>query len=185
MKIEFPDGKDALSEFILFKDRVYDYCTVRWPADPPHDMALLTDQSAGCEDRTFRPILVRDGADIVARAVSVLDARYNRHWNERLGHVIWFEAMPGTRDAVRLLMDTACDWLKGQGAEAARTGCGLGVTDTAFVVYDYELLPPLIVRQNPAYYHSLLKDALRDRAWVGRLQNTGDPRTDRASRKHA
>ena len=25
MKIEFPDGKDALSEFIFFKDRVYDY----------------------------------------------------------------------------------------------------------------------------------------------------------------
>ena len=42
---------------------------------------------------------------------------YNRHWNERLGQVIWFEAMPGTRDAVRLLMDAACDWLKGQGAE--------------------------------------------------------------------
>jgi hypothetical protein len=82
MKTEFPYGKDALSEFILFKDRVYDYRTIRWPADLPHDMALLTDER-GCEDRTFRPILVRDGADIGARAVAVLDVRYNRHWNAR------------------------------------------------------------------------------------------------------
>ena len=168
MKTEFPGSKDALSEFVLFKDRVYDYRAIRWPADLPHDMALLTGESAGCEDRTFRPILVRDGEDIVARAIAVLDARYNRHWNERLGHIIWFEAMPGTRDAVRLLMDSACDWLKGQGAQAARTGCGLGVTDTAFVVDDYESLPPPLVRQNPPYYHALLKDAgfETERGWV-------------------
>jgi hypothetical protein len=167
MKTEFPNGKDALSEFLLFKDRVYDHRTVRWPADLVHDMALLTGESAGCEDRTFRPIVVRDGADIVARAAAVLDARYNRHWNERLGHVIWFEAMPGTRDAVRLLMDAACDWLKSQGAEAARTGC-LGLTDTPFAIDDYESLPPVILRQNPAYYHSLLKDAgfETERGWV-------------------
>jgi hypothetical protein len=65
-------------------------------------------------------------------------------------------------------MDTACDWLKGQGAEAARTGFGLGVTDTAFAVDDYESLPPVIVRQNQAYYHSLLKDFgfETERGWV-------------------
>jgi len=168
MKTEFPDGKNALSEFVLFKDQVYDYRAIRWPADLQHDMALLTGESAGCEDRTFHPIIVRDGADILARAVAVLDARYARHWNERLGHIIWFEARPGTRDAVRLLMDEACDWLKGQGAQAARTGCGLGVTDTAFAVDDYESLPPVFARQNPAHYHSLLKDAgfETERGWV-------------------
>jgi hypothetical protein len=167
MKTEFPKGKDALSEFILFQDRVYENRSIRWPADLPHELALLTGESATCEDRTFCPILVREGADIVARAVAVLDTRYNRHWNERLGHVIRFEAMPGTREAVRTLMDAACEWLKDQGAAAARAGC-LGVTETPFVVDDYESLPPVLLRHNPAYYHRLLKDAgfETERGWV-------------------
>jgi predicted GNAT family acetyltransferase len=124
-------------------------------------------ESAASEDRTFRPILVREGADIVARAVAVLDTRYNRHWNERLGHIIRFEAVPGTRDAVRTLMDAACEWLIDQGVVAARAGC-LGVTDTPFVVDDYESLPPPLLRQNPSYYHQLLKDAgfETERGWV-------------------
>ncbi len=83
----------------------------------------------------------------------------NRHWNERLGHIIMFEAMPNSREAVKLLMDTACDWLKSKGTEAARAGFGLGLLDMPFVIDDYESLPPALVRQNPAYYHSLLKDA--------------------------
>ena len=167
MRIEFPEGKDALSEFVLFRDRVYENRSIRWPANLANGLALLMRESAGSEDRTFCPIVVRDGGDIVARAVAVLDARYNRHWNERLGHIISFEAMPGTREAVRRLMDAACEWLKHQGAEAARTGC-LGATDMPFVVDDYESLPPSLLRHNPAYYHRLLKDAgfQTERGWV-------------------
>jgi hypothetical protein len=167
MKTEFPEGKDALSEFVLFRDRVYENRSIRWPANLANGLALLMRESAGSEDRTFCPIVVRDGADIVARAVAVLDARYNSHWNERLGHIISFEAMPDTREAVRMLMDAACEWLQHQGTEAARAGC-LGVTDTPFVVDDYESLPPILLRHNPAYYHRLLKDAgfETERGWV-------------------
>ena len=167
MKIEFPEGKDALSEFLLFRDRVYENRSIRWPANLANGLALLMRETAGSEDRTFRPIVVRDGADIVARTVAVLDTRYNRHWNERLGHVISFEAMPGSRKAVRLLMDAACEWLQRQGAEAARAGC-LGTTDSPFVVDDYESLPPILLRHNPPYYHRLLKDAgfETERGWV-------------------
>src|SRR3984893_7349163 len=159
MKIEFPEGNDALTEFILFSDRVYAYRSVRWPASVEMQMPLLTGQSADCEDRTFKPLLIRDHSDIVARAVAVVDDRYNRHWNERLGHFIMFEALADTREAVKLLMDTACDWLKSKGIEAARAGFGLGLIDMPFVIDDYESLPPAFVRQNPAYYHCLLKDA--------------------------
>jgi hypothetical protein len=167
MKTEFPQGKDALSEFILFQNRVYENRSIRWPADLRDELALLTGESAACEDRTFYPIAVREGADIVARAVAVLDTRYNRHWNERLGHIIRFEAMPGAREAVKMLIDAACEWLKRQGALAARAGC-LGVTDPPFVVDDYESLPPPLLRQNPAYYHRFLKDAgfETERGWV-------------------
>src|SRR5271167_2118781 len=79
MKTEFPEGKDALSEFVLFRDRVYENRSIRWPANLANGLALLMRESAGSEDRTFCPIVVRDGADIVARTVAVLDTRYNRH----------------------------------------------------------------------------------------------------------
>jgi hypothetical protein len=159
MRLEFPEGKDALTEFILFHDRAYAYRSARWPASVELQLPLLTGQSADCVDRTLKPLLVRDRAEIAARAVAVIDERYNRHWNERLGHIIMFEALPNSGEAVKLLMDAACDWLKGKGTEAARAGFGLGLLDMPFVIDDYESLPPPFVRQNPAYYHCLLKNA--------------------------
>ena len=77
-----------------------------------------------------------------------------------------FEAMPNTRDAVNPMMDAASEWLKANGATAARAGYGL--LEFPFVIDDYETLPPDIARQNPAYYHSLLKDAgfETERGWV-------------------
>jgi hypothetical protein len=68
-----------------------------------------------------------------------------------------FEALPDTRDATRRLLDEACDWLAGRGAEAIRLG--FGVLELPFVIDDYTSLPPIVMRQNPAYYHALLKDA--------------------------
>ena len=168
MKVEYPDGKDALAEFILFSDRVYGYRSARWPASVEMQMPLLTGESADCEDRTLKPLLVRDQGEIVARAVAALDERYNRHWNERLGHIVMFEAMPDSREAVKLLMDSACDWLRSKGTEAARAGFGVGFADMPFAIDEYEALPPAWVRQNPAYYHRLLKDAgfESEQGWV-------------------
>lgn len=159
MRVEYPEGNDALTEFILFADRVYAYRGARWPADIEMHLPLLTGQSADCEDRTFKPLVVRHKGEILARAVAVVDDRYHRHWNERLGHIIMFEAMPNSREAVKLLMDTACDWLKSKRSEDARAGFGLGLADMPFAIDEYEALPPTVVRQNPAYYHCLLKDA--------------------------
>src|SRR6266481_4630840 len=118
MRVEFPEGNEALTEFILFSDRVYAYRAVRWPASIEMHLPLLTGQNADCEDRTFKPLLVRDQGEIVACAVAAVDDRYNRHWNERLGHIIMFEAMPDNREAVKLLMDMACEWLRSKGTEA-------------------------------------------------------------------
>ena len=66
----------------------------------------------------------------------------------------------------KLLIDNACEWLKERGAEAARAGFGL--FDFPFVVDDYESLPPDLARQNPDYYHRLLKDAgfESEKGWV-------------------
>jgi len=155
--VESPRGTDALTEFVLFQDAVYADRSARWPALPPLQVPLLAGASPFTEGRTLQPFVARAGGDIVVRAVAMLDGRYNRHWNERLGHVLMFEARPGTRDATRLLLDTACEWLRERGAEAARAG--FGMLEFPFVIDDYTSLPPSILRHNPAYYHVLLKDA--------------------------
>ena len=166
MKIEHPEGDDALKEFILFQDRVYDYRAARWPADVEFLLAILKEQSPFAQRRIFRPVVVREHGEILARALAMMDAGYNEYWHQRLGHVVYFEALPNTRQAVKLMMDDACEWLEQQGAEAARAGFGL--LEFPFVLDDYESLPPSMCRFNPAYYHCLLKDAgfESEKGWV-------------------
>ena len=157
LRVEVPDSRPALTEFIQFYDQVYAYRTARWPAPVRFQLSILTGQSPFAADRRLRPFLVRDGPRILARVLAVVDARYNAHWQERLGHLCLFEALPDTREAVRLLMDEACGWLEGQGVQAARAGSGL--LEFPFVIDAYEPLPPHILRYNPPYYHAVLKDA--------------------------
>jgi hypothetical protein len=166
LRVEVPDGTEALSDFILFHERVYAYRSARWPAIPQLQLPLLTGAGPYAHGRRLRPFLVRDGGEIVARAVAVIDQHYIDHWREPLGHIIMFEAMPGAYRAVHELMDAACEWLQQGGTQAARAGYGL--FEYPFVLDDYESLPPSVARHNPAYYHALLKDAgfETEKGWV-------------------
>jgi len=157
VRIETPEGKEALSEFIQFYEQVYAYRAARWRASARLDMAVLTGETPFTEGRIVRPFLAYEGSRILARVLAVVDTRYNQHWHERLGHLGWFEALPDTREATKQLIDDACEWLKSQGTEAARAGSGF--LEFPFVIDDYESLPPNVLRHNPAYYHALLKDA--------------------------
>ena len=72
--------------------------------------------------RVIKPFVAREGGAMVARVVAMIDHLYQEQWKEPLGHLVMFEAMPGTRDAVKQMMDAACEWLRTQGAPAARFG---------------------------------------------------------------
>jgi GNAT superfamily N-acetyltransferase len=158
IRIETPEGEEALREFLVFHDQVYARRGAAWRAFLPLQLPILSGESPLARERTMRPFLAREDGAIVARAVAAVDHAYNRHWpGEHLGHVDWFEALPETRRATRMLLDAACDWLAAQGMRAARAG--LGLLEFPFVVDDHESLPPIGMRQNPAYYHALLKEA--------------------------
>jgi GNAT superfamily N-acetyltransferase len=167
VKIESPEGVEALTEFVQFYDQVYAYREARWPADVEFHVPLLMGESPFAQGRKLRPFLARMEGRIVARVVAVVDDRYNRYWQERLGHLYLFEALPETREATKLLMDTACEWLATQGTEAARAGFG-GLLDFPFVLDEEDVLPPHMARQNPRYYHRLFKDAgfESEKGWV-------------------
>ena len=157
IRIETPEGTDALTEFLTFHDEVYASRGARWTAMVPFQLPILAGEGPFMRDRTLRPFVARDAGKVVARVVALIDERYQRHWNEKCGHVVMFEALPDTREAVRLLMDAACEWLEAKGTIAARAG--MGMLEFPFVVDETEVLPPAFMRQNPLYYQSLLKDA--------------------------
>jgi GNAT superfamily N-acetyltransferase len=166
VRIESPESERDLLRFVRFYDRVHDRQTARWPAFVAFDLSVLSEKSPYRAGRAVKPMVARRGGEIVARCLAVLDDRYRRHWNEPLGHVALFEALPEARDAARQLLDAACEWLAAGGAEAARAGYGM--LDLPFVIDDYQSLPPSILRQNPPYYHSFLKGAgfETEKGWV-------------------
>jgi RimJ/RimL family protein N-acetyltransferase len=157
IRIETPKGTDELTEFVLFQEEVNKARGASWPAMVPLLLSTVTGEGPFARDRHLRPLVAREDGRIVARALAVVDERYQRHWGERLGHVSLFEALPDTGAATRLLMDAAAEWLAQEGADAARAGMGL--LEFPFAIDDYQTLPPAWLRENPAYYHSLLKDA--------------------------
>ena len=110
--IEAPEGEDALTEFILFRDRVYEGRSARWPTLAPIELPTLTGESPFAEGRTFRPLVAREGDEIVARGAALVDQRYLDLWGDAVGHLVMFEALPGSGDATKQLVDTACDWLR-------------------------------------------------------------------------
>ena len=168
ISIEEVRGETQLRELCLFADEVNAaQRSAFWPAIPDLQLPTLQSQGPGAEDHRCLPLSARLGGRTVARAVAVVDQRYIDHWDEPLGHVTMFEALPDTTETVRALMNEACSWLRSQGLEAARTGFG-PLRDFPYLLDAYEPLPPISTRQNPAYYHTLLKEARfeAEKGWV-------------------
>jgi len=94
---------------------------------------------------------------VVARACAAIDQPYLRHWNDRVGHILRFEALPEAREGAWAVLDAACEWLAGKGMQAARNGFGL--MDMPYNTDAYDVLPPSMLRQNPPQYHALIKQA--------------------------
>jgi GNAT superfamily N-acetyltransferase len=158
LRIESPSGETALREFIALPDRVNSALPARWPALVMVEMPTLLGQSALAAGKTLRPFVARKDGEVVARSLAIFDPAYERRWADPLGHLAMFDATADARDAVCAMADAACDWLRSQGARAARAGFLLPL-DGPFTIDAYRPLPPFMVRQNPDYYHAMLKDA--------------------------
>jgi RimJ/RimL family protein N-acetyltransferase len=167
VEIEEVSGEEELTEFCLFADRVNAARSAYWPAIPNLQLPLLLGQGPVAVGRRTKALAARSGHTTVARLVAVVDERYLERWNEPLGHIVMFEALPDTTEAVRALFDAACDWLRGEGLLAVRTGSGPAF-DMPYLLDSYDVLPPMSIRQNPAYYHTLLKEARfeAEKGWV-------------------
>jgi len=164
--VEELSGEKELTEFVEFYDRVYASRPAHWTGMAALELPMLQGTGPFAEGRTIKPLVARKDGEVVARVAAAVDHRYLEHWHDDVGHVALFEAMPGAREATRMMMDEACGWLASEGMVAARAGFGLG--EFPFAIDSYDDLPPNLVRQNPAYYHALLKDAgfESEQGWV-------------------
>src|SRR5688500_18610248 len=122
--IESPEGDSALVEMLELPERVYATRAARWPTVVGFHLPVLKGECPFAVDRTLQPFVARENGEVVARVVAVVDERYRRVWKDSLGHLILFEAMPGTREATKLMMDAACGWLRERNSVAARAGMG-------------------------------------------------------------
>jgi len=156
--IDAPTRSASLERFLRFHDDVYASRSAYWPENVDMVLPTLLGRSPFGRDRLLQPFVALDDGRIVARVLAVIDERYRGHWDEELGHLAMFEALPQTGDATRLLLDAACGWLADHRAEAARMGFLPGF-DMPFAIDAHDVLPPSILRQNPTYYHALIKDA--------------------------
>jgi GNAT superfamily N-acetyltransferase len=157
LTIETPGDVEELTEFLTFFDEVNAPRAARWPAFVPFQLPVLTGESPFAEGRRIRPLLARQNGRIVARVMALVDERYQTHWQEPIGHLNLFEALPDAQAASQALLRVAGEWLASEGARAARLG--FGMLESPFATDAYEVLPPSWLRQNPAYYHTLVEGA--------------------------
>ena len=96
--VESPTDRAALTELVTFHDDVYRTRGAWWAAFVPFQLPVLMGESPFVADRRFHALRVRDGERTLARVVAVIDERYRRHWGETIGHLVMFEALPGSTD---------------------------------------------------------------------------------------
>ncbi len=156
VRIERAEGPDALAEFVALHDSAYAARPARWRASSLH-LPMLLGQTPLTKERELAPFVAREGGEVVARACAAIDQPYLAHWNDRVGHILMFEALPEAREGARAVLDAACAWLAERGMTAARNGFGL--FDMPYNTDAYDVLPPSMLRQNPPQYHALIKQA--------------------------
>lgn len=166
IRIECPDGSAGFRDFLAVHDAAYEYRSAAHGEFAPLTMPILEGRSPFLRDRRARAFLAREGSRCVARVLAVRDGRYEARWREKLGHLVFFEALPDAEEAVRRMLDEACAWLRSRGRLSVRAG--FGMLEMPFPIDEYERLPPLGVRQSPPWYHGYFKNAgfFTEKGWV-------------------
>jgi hypothetical protein len=158
MSIEAVEGKDALTEFAMLPFEVYGNRDAWWPPDVQNEIDLLSGHAPIASYLEMMPYAARYKGKLVARVTAVINRRYNEHWNELIGQLIHFEALPEVGSTVTAMLEEASGWLRQRGMTAARSGFA-AFLDYPYAIDNYGNLPAFLLRASPDYYHSYFKDA--------------------------
>jgi len=99
----------------------------------------------------------RSGKRALARVVAVVDVRYRELWGEKAGHLVWFEARHEAGNAVQALLEEAAGWLRARDCSFVRAG--FGPWEPGFLIDNYEIFHPQVMRHTAPWYHAMFKQA--------------------------
>jgi len=149
---------DELRRYLAFAADVYRNIPAWVPQDEHHLVEQLSGRGFAGTHVRIQAFWVEDEDRILATATGVVDDLFNTHWHDRVGHVLFYEALPGQEAASRALLDATCGWLQRQGCTAARFGFLYG-WQLPLTIDAYDEVPTAFHTVNPPYYHRYIKDA--------------------------
>jgi hypothetical protein len=152
--------KNALREFLDVPYRIY--------RDDPHYVFPLLDEMKQFHDKKKNPFyrhaeselwLARDEGRLVGRIGACVDTYNNEHHNEKVGFFGFYE-VDDNPTAAAALLDTAREWIAGQGMDTMRgPGCFTSNHDWYGLQVDGKFNRPVIgMPYNPRYYEKQFED---------------------------
>jgi ribosomal protein S18 acetylase RimI-like enzyme len=158
IQVEQPATASQLERFAEFPFEIYSHRAAWWPPDTRSEVELLLRRTPLASDLEITPLWARRNGKILARVSVVINRRYLEHHQEKLGHLIHFEAMPNEAAAVAALLEEACARLRRRGLASARSGFATFL-DYPYAIDNYEAFPSFLLRATPDYYHAYFKNA--------------------------
>jgi ribosomal protein S18 acetylase RimI-like enzyme len=150
--------RSGFEEFARLPYAVYANTDAWWPPDVQNEVELLSGRTPLAAFLEIQPMVARRGGRMVARVSAVVNHRYNRHWNEKLGQLVHFEAIEGEEDAAVALINAAVDSLDERAMNAVRSGFA-AFLDYPYAIDNYGRIPSFRLRGNPPQYHRCFKNA--------------------------
>lgn len=157
MNVSALSTREEFQRYADFTPEVYRDNPHWVPPDTHHLTRILAGEAGFGPELQTQPFWVEDAGRVLATVTAVTSAVYDRHWNEKMGHLLFFEALADQNEAVASLVNTACDWLKTKGCEAARLSMLPGM-QLPLTIDAYDEVPTVFHTFNPAYYHSYIKN---------------------------
>jgi len=148
---------EELRRYVDFGQEVYRQNPNWVPPDTHHLTEMLSGRSAFGPQSQVQAFWVEEDGRVLAAITAVRDEEYTRRWNEQMGHLLFFEALPEHDEAVESLFRAACDWLRERGCQAARLSFMAG-WQMPLIIDAYDAVPTIFHTYNPAYYHSYIKN---------------------------
>ena len=158
IRVERIGTRDRFEDFARLPFEIYSGRDAWWPPDIHNEIDLLAGRSLIAAHLDLCPFCAWRDSKLVARVSAVVNYRYNEHWNEKLGQLIHFEALPGEDEATAALLEEAVNWLAQRGMAGARSGFA-AFLDYPYCIDNYGELPSFLLRGNPDCYHRYFKNA--------------------------
>lgn len=158
MQVRALNKSAEFERYVAFGQEVYGDNSPWVPPDAHHLIQLLSGEGGFGSETQIQPFWVEGDERILGTVTAVTSEVYDQRWHERLGHLVFFEALPDQNEAVAALMCSTDEWFSARNCQGVRMsflpGMQLGIAIDA-----YDEVPTVFHAFNPDYYHSYVKNA--------------------------